>query len=264
MERRTYPIRDFPVMQLAEVLDDWYISMGFETQILNTQYKGILVQARKEGFLRSVVGMSTAISVTINQLESHMQIEVGGANWADKAGAAAIGVVVFWPTLVSAGFGAYEQSKMLKQSWDVIDRYIQTFSRKSNQNVSPPGFASERPPVLPKESQIPATCLLTEGESWGKLTVDSGPYSGQTFDLNLPLISIGRNPDCNIILSRDESISRNHACIYLKNGDAILSDQGSTHGTFVNENKISTYTLKDNSIIQIGKTVMRYNSKKDF
>lgn len=261
MERRTYPIRDFPVMQLAEVLDDWYISIGFETQILNTQYKGILVQARKEGFLRSVVGMSTAISVTINQLESHMQIEVGGANWADKAGAAAIGVVVFWPTLVSAGFGAYEQSKMLKQTWDVVDRYIQTYARKSS---PPPQRPIPEPPPAQKQSQIPATCLLTEGESWGKLTVDSGPYSGETFDLNLPLISIGRNPDCNIILSRDESISRNHACIYLKNGEAILSDQGSTHGTFVNENKISTYTMKDNSIVQIGKTVMRFNSKKDF
>ena len=210
-------------MHLAEALEEWYQSMGFETQILSTQYRGLIIQARKEGFLRTVVGMSSAITVTIDQKETYLLIEVGGANWADKAGAAAIGFVVFWPTLVSAGFGAYEQTKILKQSWDVIHRYIMSYGARTpgapppsahhyTPGVPPP-FASPPPPPPPTpgpppsaghtppaahppptamidESEVPKTCLLSEGESWGTIIVDSGPHSGEIFELNMPVITI--------------------------------------------------------------------------
>ena len=284
MEKRSYPVKNFPVNKLAESLEEWYHSMGFETQVMSTQFRGLIIQARKEGFLRSVVGMSTAITVTLDQKETYLLIEVGGANWADKAAAGAIGLVVFWPTLISAGFGAYEQGRVLKQSWDVIHRYIMSFNATSGPDTSystpsqpqwsqppqaqwsqPPPSASQHTPYVPpptamieEPEEVAKTCVLNEGESWGTIIVDSGPHTGEVFDLNLPFVSIGRNPECNVILKKDESISRNHACIYLKEGEIFLSDQGSTHGTFLNEKPVSSSPIKDNSIIQCGKTVMRF------
>jgi len=285
MEKRTYPIKDFPVMHLAEALEEWYQSMGFETQILSTQYRGMIIQARKEGFLRTVVGMSSAITVTVDQKETYLLIEVGGANWADKAAAGAIGLIVFWPTLVSAGFGAYEQSKVLKQTWDVVHRYIMSYSSRTpsagsyqahpqytpgtppppppSYSAPPPAYSPPPPSAVPPtamidESEIPKTCLLAEGESWGTIIIDSGPHSGEVIELNLPLITIGRNPDCNIKLTKDDRVSRNHASIYLKDGEVFVSDQGSSHGTFVNEKPVSSTAIKDNTIIQCGRTVMRF------
>ncbi|HPZ09375.1 MAG TPA: FHA domain-containing protein [Candidatus Eremiobacteraeota bacterium] len=286
MEKRSYPVKNFPVTHLSTALDTWYQSLGFETQILRTQVGGLIIQARKEGFLRTVVGMSTAITVTINQKETYLLIEVGGANWADKAGAAAIGYIVFWPTLLSAGFGVYEQTKIIKQTWDVIDRYITTYTSGTTSNEGPlyqipvqsPSYQSSPsppqsqtacpqqqyipPPTAmipePVSQEVPGTRVLNEGESWGRLVVDSGPHEGETFELNLPLVSIGRNPDCNIILTKDDCISRNHAYIYLKDGEVVISDQGSKHGTFINEKPVSTAFITDTSILQVGKTILRF------
>lgn len=294
MEKRSYPVKNFPVRQLAESLEEWYQSRGFETQVLSTQFRGLIIQARKEGFLRTVVGMSSAITVTLDQKETYLLVEVGGANWADKAGAAAIGLVVFWPTLVSAGFGAFEQSRILKETWDVVHRYIMSYNAStgagsmystpsqpqwgqppSQPQWTPPPPHQQSPPsqhtpyvppptaMIEEPKEVPKTCLLNEGESWGTIIIDSGPHTGEVFDLNLPFITIGRNPECNIILTKDESISRNHACIYLKEGEIYLSDQGSTHGTFLNEKPVSAAPIKDNSIIQCGKTVMRFCLQHD-
>ncbi len=282
MEKRSYPVKNFPVMQLASSLDTWYQSLGFETQMLKTQFGGLIIQARKEGFLRTVVGMSSAITVSINQQDAYLLIEVGGANWADKAGAAAIGYIVFWPTLISAGFGVYEQSKLIKQTWDVIHRYISTFTSggvpvditpspvimpapSQSYQAPPPSYQAPPPSSVPpptamidEASIIAATTLLSEGEAWGRLVVDSGAHGGESFDLKLPLVSIGRNPECNIILSKDETVSRNHAYIYLKDGEVVVSDQGSKHGTFINEQPVTTAFIRDTSVLQIGKTIMRF------
>ena len=290
MEKRSYPVKNFPVIQLASSLDTWYQSLGFETQMLKTQFGGLIIQARKEGFLRTVVGMSSAITVSVNQQDAYLLVEVGGANWADKAGAAAIGYIVFWPTLISAGFGVYEQSKLIKQTWDVIHRYISTYT-SGGVPVDPypvivptpaPFYAPPPPPppsyqtppsyqAPPQQSSVPpptamideasiiaATTLLSEGEAWGRLVVDSGSHAGESFELKLPLVSIGRNPECNIILSKDETVSRNHAYIYLKEGEVVVSDQGSKHGTFINEQPVTTAFIRDTSILQIGKTTMRF------
>jgi len=290
MEKRSYPVRNFPVIQLASSLDTWYQSLGFETQMLKTQFGGLIIQARKEGFLRTVVGMSSAITVSINQQDAYLLIEVGGANWADKAGAAAIGYIVFWPTLISAGFGVYEQSKLIKQTWDVIHRYISTYTSGGvpvdiaptpvimptapppsyqtpppSYQTPPPSYQTPPPSSVPpptamidESSIIAATTLLSEGEAWGRLVVDSGAHGGESFELKLPLVSIGRNPECNIILSKDETVSRNHAYIYLKDGEVVVSDQGSKHGTFINEQPVTTAFIRDKSVLQIGKTIMRF------
>jgi hypothetical protein len=283
MEKRSYPVRNFPVIQLASSLDTWYQSLGFETQMLKTQIGGLIIQARKEGFLRTVVGMSSAITVSINQQDAYLLIEVGGANWADKAGAAAIGYIVFWPTLISAGFGVYEQSKLIKQTWDVIHRYISTYTSGGvpvdiaptpvimptapppSYQAPPPSYQTPPPSSVPpptamidESSIIAATTLLSEGEAWGRLVVDSGAHGGESFELKLPLVSIGRNPECNIILSKDETVSRNHAYIYLKDGEVVVSDQGSKHGTFINEQPVTTAFIRDKSVLQIGKTIMRF------
>ena len=286
MERRTYPVKNFPVKQLAEALDEWYQSMGYETQVLNTQYKGIVIQARRESLIRAVIGMSSAITVTLNQKENYLAIEIGGANWADKAAAAAIGVLVFLPTLFTAGFGTYEQGKVLKQSWDVIHRYIMSvnagaavkFEQKSNNEpyYSPPPAEPSygREPFIPPPtamieepfSEVPGTKMFDGTQaSWGTIIIDSGPHTGEVHELKNPKITIGRNRDCNIILSKDDNISRNHACIYLKDGEPFLSDQGSSHGTFLNEKPVTNVSLKDNSIIQCGRTIMRFCiMKKEF
>ncbi|HHB90124.1 MAG TPA: FHA domain-containing protein [Anaerolineae bacterium] len=55
----------------------------------------------------------------------------------------------------------------------------------------------------------------------------------QRWPLDKDRLTIGRGPDCDIILP-DRVVSRRHACIERRNGDYFITDDHSKNGTFVN------------------------------
>jgi serine phosphatase RsbU (regulator of sigma subunit) len=63
--------------------------------------------------------------------------------------------------------------------------------------------------------------------------------------------SIGRQPESHLIL-RDSRISRAQSRIVAENGDYVLEDCGSRHGTFVNGQKITRRTLHNSDKIDFG------------
>jgi len=65
-------------------------------------------------------------------------------------------------------------------------------------------------------------------------------------------ISIGRTSDNDIVLD-NRGVSRRHARIEFVGGDAILVDNESLNGTFVNKRKVNEEKLRDNDTITIGK-----------
>ncbi|HWD00107.1 MAG TPA: SpoIIE family protein phosphatase [Candidatus Sulfopaludibacter sp.] len=63
--------------------------------------------------------------------------------------------------------------------------------------------------------------------------------------------SIGRGADSNLII-RDSRASRNHARILVEDGDYVLEDQGSRHGTFVNGSRVERHTLRNSDRVEFG------------
>ncbi|CAH1964010.1 unnamed protein product [Acanthoscelides obtectus] len=74
-------------------------------------------------------------------------------------------------------------------------------------------------------------------------------------EINKPLFEIGRNPSCDIS-TKNDLISRSHARFTILVDEALyLQDTGSSNGTFVNENQISSneiVPLKDGDIVNFG------------
>ncbi len=69
-------------------------------------------------------------------------------------------------------------------------------------------------------------------------------------------ITIGRTTEADILLD-NPSVSRIHAVVELDNGENYITDIGSTNGTWVNGQRISSRTwLKDKDHIMIGKFQM--------
>jgi len=71
-------------------------------------------------------------------------------------------------------------------------------------------------------------------------------------------ISIGRTPDNDIVLD-NRGVSRKHAQIEFNNNSALIIDNESLNGTFVNNRKITEEVLKDNDVINIGKFTLLYH-----
>jgi len=71
-------------------------------------------------------------------------------------------------------------------------------------------------------------------------------------------ISIGRTPDNDIVLN-NRGVSRKHALIEFSNNSALVIDNESLNGTFVNNRKVTEEVLKDNDLITIGKFNIVYH-----
>jgi len=70
-------------------------------------------------------------------------------------------------------------------------------------------------------------------------------------------ISIGRTHENDIVLE-NRGVSRKHAMIEFNNNAAVIIDNESLNGTFVNNRKISEEVLRDQDIITIGKYALIY------
>ncbi|MCU0821232.1 MAG: GGDEF domain-containing protein [Spirochaetes bacterium] len=71
--------------------------------------------------------------------------------------------------------------------------------------------------------------------------------------------SIGRGPNINDIVIDDASISRQHACIYKKGDKFYIKDNGSTNGTYINDEKvIGEKLLSNQDKIKIGSTILKF------
>jgi len=123
-EEKIYHAPDLDLQHLGHALARWFQGQGFETQTLEAPGGGLVVQARKAETWRSLVGMSAALNVTMTQQDERLVVQMGAAQWADKAVLGAVGALVFWPALIPAAFGAWKQKQLPQQTFQFIDQYL--------------------------------------------------------------------------------------------------------------------------------------------
>jgi hypothetical protein len=82
----------------------------------------------------------------------------------------------------------------------------------------------------------------------------SGSVKGQSFPVAAAGISIGRHPECDVIVA-DPRVSSRHAWIGIVAGKAMLRDLKSTNGTFLNtqtRTSVSETELRSGDMISFG------------
>jgi pSer/pThr/pTyr-binding forkhead associated (FHA) protein len=75
-------------------------------------------------------------------------------------------------------------------------------------------------------------------------------------------ITIGRTPDNDIVLD-NRGVSRRHAQIEFGDNQAVIIDNESLNGTFVNSRRVSEEVLKENDAITIGKYSLVFHPSAD-
>lgn len=101
------------------------------------------------------------------------------------------------------------------------------------------------------------------GKKRAFVVVLSGDRMGEMFPLKDDRTTIGRGLQTDVRIN-DEGISRTHAVVEMEDGDYLLSDAGSTNGTFANGSKVDRYKLQEGDKIQIGaSSVLKFTYHDD-
>lgn len=88
-----------------------------------------------------------------------------------------------------------------------------------------------------------------------QLVMHSGPTPGKTFPLEGDVLTIGREAS-NQIAINDAEISRKHSQLVLQGGKYVLTDLGSTNGTFVNGQRLTgQHVLQPGEVISLGEQI---------
>ncbi len=104
----------------------------------------------------------------------------------------------------------------------------------------------------------PTVTLVEVPHGLGVLVVKRGPNVGARYELEKPVTRAGRHPESDIFLD-DITVSRRHAQIERRSdGSAVIRDDGSLNGTYVNRERIEEQALRSGDEVQIGKFKLVY------
>lgn len=88
-----------------------------------------------------------------------------------------------------------------------------------------------------------------------KLILKSGPNAGTEYPLAKDEVILGRDAKSDVVIN-DTEVSRKHARLIKNGDDYFYEDLGSTNGSFIQGQKLSTITLlKPGMTINIGETI---------
>jgi dipeptidyl aminopeptidase/acylaminoacyl peptidase len=121
-----------------------------------------------------------------------------------------------------------------------------------------------QPADVPSESRrtVSLSAMSPEAVAAGatiaaKLSFESGPFAGRVVALPNEMVTVGRAPDNDVVVS-DPATSGRHGRIEVRAGAFWISDLGSTNGTLVNGEPVIEKQLSDGDLIAIGQNTMRF------
>jgi hypothetical protein len=130
---KTYTVKEnFSLLSMAEGLKKIMEKAECESQVLSLSENNILVQGKNDkfklGFLNNILGTNKAISVSLT-LNSHtLSVNIGKADWGDKALGYALGAFVFAPLIFTASYGLYKQNELKKE----IEMFIGLYTSQNS------------------------------------------------------------------------------------------------------------------------------------
>jgi hypothetical protein len=113
--------------------------------------------------------------------------------------------------------------------------------------------------VPPASAPAPAPRRRRErskADSLRLVVVEPAERRGQAFELSEEL-TVGRAPGCGVTLPEDTFVSQLHARVFRRDGALYVEDLGSTNGTLLNHQAVTTpVPLRKGDRLQVGKTVL--------
>lgn len=153
-QARFYNLNGQKIPDIVNALAEWFRYQDFEWRVIQEPGNRQVLQIRKQSTGRAILGLNFALTVAFTpQGEDRVLVELGGADWTDKIVSGAIGVLLVAPLILTAGYGAWQQSELNYKVWNFIEGYIfQRSGRPTQGNPAVPyyngmpDYSSSTPP----------------------------------------------------------------------------------------------------------------------
>ncbi len=155
MTTRFYYDPRINIESIAAELEHMFVRQGYQVQHFGNVDQ-MSVQMKKGGDLVAIIGMQTALTVTMTRSPKGMLAMIGQQKWVDKAVVGAVGLVaapVLWPLAITAGVGAIQQANLGNQVMNAVDM----LARRQNPNVQVGPVPPEMMPQYQQAGAPPAS-----------------------------------------------------------------------------------------------------------
>ena len=165
METRFYQAQGLDIEPLALEVERGFLGQGYQVQHFGNK-DHIVVQIKKGGDFAALVGMRTALTLTLQSASGGVIAVIGQQRWADKAAAGAVGMLILWPLAFTAGAGAIMQSNLASQMLATLDALIYRQQPMVQMGPLPPHLLSQLQqqgaPFFPAQQQASAPAPVAQ------------------------------------------------------------------------------------------------------
>jgi hypothetical protein len=123
-EIRTFHAPGIDQGDVARKVSSWLVLHDFEARIVDLPDGRTTVQARQPKSWRYILGMSSALNITISTEGGKLAVETDAGQWAEKVAVGAVGVFILHPLLITMAYGTWKQMQLPEKVFEVIEQYI--------------------------------------------------------------------------------------------------------------------------------------------
>lgn len=109
---------------IANRIQEEFQNDGYEVAMDALSSGGYDISITKGGVFKAVLGMKTALKVTLLPQGSNINFEAGVGIWGQQAIPTVISMLFFWPVLITQIWGMVEQSKLDDKALEIAQDVI--------------------------------------------------------------------------------------------------------------------------------------------
>lgn len=118
---------------IANRIQEQFQNEGYDVSMDVLSSGGYDISITKGGVFKAVLGMKTALKVTLLPQGGNIHFEAGVGIWGQQAIPTVISMLLFWPVLITQIWGMIEQSKLDDKALEIAKDVI---LMNSNNNVA--------------------------------------------------------------------------------------------------------------------------------
>lgn len=125
------------IPQVTKEVSDAFQAEGFEVESCDLLAGGADISITKGGVFKSVLGMKTALKITLRPSNGRIQAEAGVGIFGQQAIPTVISMLFLWPILLTQIWGMIQQSQLDDQAMKLIEESINRHSAAKVTDASP-------------------------------------------------------------------------------------------------------------------------------